>query len=90
MRSLIEHPFHFQLSLAGNNFNEFNPSTFEHLPKLVDLDLSDCDFSQLWTKKIAPKTFPSLKYLNVSNNVLKKLSPTDFNVSSLISNFVSF
>lgn len=53
------------------------------MPKLVDLDLSDCDFSQLWTKKIAPKTFPSLKYLNVSNNVLKKLSPADFNVSIL-------
>lgn len=71
-----------QLSLAGNNFNEFNPSTFEHLPKLTDLDLSDCDFSRLWTKKIEPKTFPSLKYLNVSNNVLKELSPKDFNVSA--------
>lgn len=79
LNSLTTPPF--QISLAGNNFNEFNPEVFKYLPQLADLDLSDCDFSRLWTRKVAPKTFPSLKYLNVSNNVLNKLSPADFNVS---------
>ena len=94
-----------QLNLAGNPLEILSSKLFLSTEHLTELDLSDCDLTKLWHDSSArlrgDNLLTNLKFLNVSNNDIKNIFPSDLAVSYshfleqfkfvlICTNFISF
>lgn len=70
--------YFFQLNLAGNPLERVSPRLFLGTKDLVNLDISDCDLTDLWAEPLPrSNVFRNLKMLNASNNKIVQVRQSD-------------
>lgn len=78
-----------KLNLAGNPLETLSSRVFLPTKELSELDLSDCSLKTIWTetnlKLYTNTTFKHLRLLNVSYNMIERISQTELEVMDNLS-----